>query len=287
MRIDENEILVESEVDYTFKVLGPLFVRVNGRACTPSASKVRQVLALSLFRVNQIVSLDAMIEELWGDRPPRTAATIVQTYIYQLRKILARCAGVAAANATIHTAPPGYVLSVPVERVDCHQFEIAVRRGQTLLEQGQARQAETQLSQALGMWNGAVLVNTEHGSLLSGDVAQLEEKRMLALELRLRANMQLGRHREILAELKSLVAAHPFNEWLHGQLMVALYRSGRRGEALAAYQTARKLLDDELGLEPSADLRRIHQELLNTDVECLSGMHGRLTLEPVRLPAAG
>ena len=276
MKLDENAIVSDSEMDYTFQVLGPLLLRVNGRVCTPSASKVRQVLALSLFRVNQIVSLDAMIEELWGDRPPRTAATIVQTYIYQLRKIFARHAGVTAANAAIHTAPPGYVLSVPAERVDCRQFETAVRRGQALLEQGQARQAETQLSQALGMWNGAVLVNTDHGSLLQGDVAHLEEKRMLAVELRLRANMLLGRHREILAELKSLVAAHPFNEWLHGQLMIALYRSGRRGEALAAYQTARKLLDDELGLDPSADLRRIHQELLNTDV----GLSGELTLEP-------
>lgn len=285
--VSDDGIRGEQEVEYTFQVLGPLLLRVNGKNCTPSASKVRQVLALMLFRANQVVSLDALIEELWGGRPPRTAATIVQTYIYQLRKIVARYSDVATANATIRTAPPGYVLCVPTDRLDCRQFEDAVRRAQESLDQGQARLAVCQLSQALDMWNGAVLVNAEHGPLLQREVAHLEERRMLALELRLRANMQLGRHREIVAELKSLVAAHPFNEWLHGQLMIALHRSGRRREALAAYQALRKLLDDELGLEPSADLRRIQQELLTADVADIAGGHGRLTLEPVPMPAAG
>ena len=282
--VEVDAIPGECDVAYDFRVLGPLILRINEKTCTPSAAKVRQVLALCLFRANQVVSLDALIEELWGDRPPRTAATIVQTYIYQLRKIFSRHSDVATASAAIRTAPPGYVLCVPTDRLDARQFEAAVGRGQALLEQGQARLAEAALSQALAMWNGAVLVNTEHGPLLEREVAHLEERRILALELRLRANMQLGRHREIVAELKSLVAAHPFNEWLHGQLMIALYRSGRRGEALAAYQSARKLLDDELGLEPSADLRRIHQELLTADV---AGLADRLTPEPVPMPAAG
>jgi SARP family transcriptional regulator, regulator of embCAB operon len=250
---------VRQEMECAFSVLGPMAVRINGRVCTPTASKVRQVLALLLLRANQVVGLDAAMEELWGDQPPRTAVTIIQTYVYQLRKLLAE----HSRTQVIHTVAPGYVLDVPADSVDFWRFTRQVDQARQDLDRGAARPAASRLTAALELWTGPVLDNVEHGPLLTGYVARLEEQRMLARELRLRANMNLGRHRELIPELKSLVAAHPFHEWLHAQLMIALHRSGRRGEALTAYQDVRRLLSAELGVEPSATLKRIQQSVLS------------------------
>lgn len=249
----------------TCEVLGPLVVKLNNKECTPRAAKVRQVLALALFRANQTVSLDAIIEELWADRPPRTAVTTVQTYVYQIRKLIAQHSGTRVANQTLRTVTPGYVLSIADEGLDFRRFERAFEQAQVHLANRQTQEAAALLSQALSMWNAPVLADTEHGQHLRAHVANLEEKRMLALEMRLHADMLLGRHRQLVGELKSLVISHPFNEWLHAQLMIALHRSGRRGEALSAYQYARRLLNDELGLEPSADLQLTHQKVLRAD----------------------
>jgi DNA-binding SARP family transcriptional activator len=249
-----------------YKVLGPFFVKINNKDCTPSAAKVRQVLALTLLRANQIVSLDAIIEELWGDCPPRSAVATTQTYIYQIRKLLARHSDVRMANQTIRTAPPGYILSVGPDQLDSWEFDRVVQRARVLLDGDQPEPAAALLGQALSMWNGPVLVDVARGPLLQRYAARLEEKRMLALELRLRADMRLGRHRELIAELKSLVLTHPYHEWFHAQLMISLHRSGRRGEALTAFRQARQLLNDQLGIEPSVDLQRIHQNILRADV---------------------
>jgi DNA-binding SARP family transcriptional activator len=252
-------------VSCSFKLLGPLQVRINDQLATPSASKVRQVLALTLLRANETVSIHTLIEELWDDRPPRTAVTIVQTYIYQIRKLVAQYAGARMASQMFRTVSPGYLVSVPAAWLDFCQFERAIDRAQVLLDDGQTKEATMLLTQALALWHGPVLTDMEHGQHLRAHAAHLEERRMLALELRLRADMQLGRHRQLVAELKSLVTAHPYHEWLHAQLMIALHRSGRRGEALSAYRNARQVLNDELGLEPSADLERILQQVLRTD----------------------
>lgn len=247
--------------DCAFTVLGPMVVKIDGTVRTPSAAKIRQVLGLLLLQANQVVGLDSAIEELWGDRPPRTAITIVQTYIYQLRKLLNRYGN----GQVIRTVAPGYVLSVPADDVDYWRFAGQVDRGREALERGETRQAAALLAAALDMWTGPVLDNIEHGPVLTGYAARLEEQRMYALELRLRANMNLGRHRELIPELKSLVAAHPYHEWLHAQLMLALHRSGRRGEALSAYQDVRRLLNVELGLEPSTALQKVQQLVLTAD----------------------
>jgi len=246
----------------TYRVLGSLQVRINGRECTPRASKVRQVLALCLLRANQIVSLDSMIAELWDDRPPRTAVTTAQTYIYQLRKLIATHGGERLASETIRTAPPGYIIHVTNSQLDCVQFERMAEHGRALLVAGETSRAAVLLRQALRLWSGPALTGVEHGRLLQSDVAHLEEMRMLALELRLRAEMRLGYHRELIPELKSLVQTHPYHEWLHAQLMIALQRSGRRGDALSAYREVRRLLSTELGVEPSADLQRVHEKVL-------------------------
>jgi SARP family transcriptional regulator, regulator of embCAB operon len=244
-----------------FNVLGPMVVRSGGDVRTPSASKIRQVLALMLLRANQVVSLDSAIEELWGQRPPRTAVTVVQTYVYQLRKQLRG----PQSRHWIRTVSPGYVLDVPAHDVDAWRFGMLVDRGRQALDAGRPADAVGLLTIALGMWHGSVLENVEHGPVLMRYAAGLEDQRMLAIELRLRANLGLGRHREVIPELRTLVAAHPYHEWLYAQLITALHRAGRRGEALAVYQNLRRVLNDELGLEPSEDVRQIHQSVLTAE----------------------
>ena len=246
----------------TYRVLGSLQVHINGRECTPQASKVRQVLALYLLRANKIVSVDSIIAELWGDRPPRTAVTTAQTYIYQLRKLIAAHGGESLASETIRTTSHGYIINVKNGQLDCMEFERMVEQGRGLLMEGETSRAAVLLRQALRVWNGPALTGMEHGRLLQSDVAHLEEMRMLALELRLGAEMRLGQHRELIPELKSLVRTYPYHEWLHAQLMIALQRSGRRGDALSAYREVRRLLSTELGVEPSADLQRVHEKVL-------------------------
>jgi SARP family transcriptional regulator, regulator of embCAB operon len=246
----------------TYRVLGSLQVRINGRECTPQASKVRQVLALFLLRSNQIITVDSIIAELWGDCPPRTAVTTAQTYIYQLRKLIAKYGDERLAGETLRTTPPGYTIIVTNEQLDCVQFECIVEQARALLVAGETSRAAVLLRQALRMWNGPALTGVEHGRWLQSHVAHLEEMRMLALELRVRAEMRLGYHRELIPELKSMVQNHPYHEWLHAQLMIALQRSGRRGDALSAYHEVRRLLSSELGVEPSADLQRVHQKVL-------------------------
>lgn len=250
----------------TFRVLGPQQVRINGVDCTPRAAKVRQVLALTLLNANQVVTIETMIEELWGDRPPRSAVTTTQTYIYQIRKMVSEHAGLQVAANTVRTMPRGYLLQVEDDQLDWRRFERMVQRAESLFVQGQHQSASQLLSEALALWNGSALADIRCGSLLQGYVARLEEKRIAALERRLKADMCLGRHRELIPELRSLVNQHPYNEWLHGQLVFALYRSGRRGEALGHFHNARRLLNEELGLDPSPDLEEIHRLVLNAEV---------------------
>ncbi len=245
------------------KILGQLTVEINNSVCTPTAPKVRQVLALLMLRGNTVLSLDSMIGELWGDNPPCSAVTTAQTYVYQLRKLFARYGGEDFAADTIQTVPAGYLCACDPKDLDYWRFEQAVARARTMLGNGSAAAASTLLSSALGIWSGPALLGVDRGTLLEPYAAQLEEERICALELRLRSDMELGRHRELIAELKSLVMNHPYNEWMHAQLMTALHRSGRRGEALAAYQRARRVLRDDLGLEPSEVLQEVHQTALH------------------------
>lgn len=259
---------IERSLDCQFSVLGPMVVRTDGEVRTPSASKIRQVLALLLLRANQVVSLDTAIEELWAQRPPRTAVTVVQTYVYQLRKLLAEPSG----RQLIRTVAPGYVLDVPAEAVDCWRFNTFVQRGRQELEADQPAEAAAVLTAALDMWQGSVLENVEHGPVLMRFAAGLEDQRLLATELRLRANLSLGQHREVIPELRMLVSAHPYHEWLYAQLIIALHRAGRRGEALAVYQNLRRVLNTELGLEPSDDVKRIQRSVLNSEPLPVAGL---------------
>ncbi|MET8142448.1 AfsR/SARP family transcriptional regulator [Sphaerisporangium sp. NPDC005288] len=252
-----------------FNLLGPLEVVSGGRMCTPTSSKQRQVLALLLMRANQVVSLDAIIEELWGDHPPHSAVTTAQTYIYQLRKSFSRELGEATSNRMLATSPPGYIFRIEFEATDYLTFETLVGQARALRNDGRTAGAALKTADALALWRGAPLSNVNYGRLLHGYAIHLEERRIAALQLRIEAEMELGHHHELIAELRALVTAHPFNEWFHAQLVVALNRCGRRSEALHAYQNARGLLSEELGLDPSPELQHAHEDVLRTGARAL------------------
>jgi DNA-binding SARP family transcriptional activator len=263
-----------------FKVLGPLEAINRGVAQTPSAPKIRQLLALLVLRVNQIVSLDTVMEELWGTEPPRSAVTTAQTYIYQLRKIFVRELGPSGGDL-IETSAPGYLLRVDESKVDYRDFDRLIEQARLMAADGQDERAARHFQAALRLWTGPTLSNVTCGHVLQGYVTHLEEKRITALEMRVQAEMDLGNHRELIPELRTLVMAHPFNEWFHIQLITALGRSGRRGDALTAYQNARQILGEELGLDPSAQLEMVHQEVLRVGT-AVTSINSRQVLAPAR-----
>lgn len=246
-----------------FQVLGPLEVFDEDRVCTPTPPKVNRVLALLLFRANQVVSIDSLIEELWGEHPPQSAIGTAQTYIYQLRRFLDPRDDRAPEQEWLITKAPGYLTRVSGHQLDVTAFEALSRQGRQLLERGHPEQASHLLRRALDLWKGPILANIRRGGLLEAHAIHLEEERMRTLELRIQADAELGRHRELIGEMRSLVAIHPLNEWFHGQLIVALSHSGRRGEALQAYQDLRLVLSNQLGLDPQPELQRLHQEVLS------------------------
>ncbi|QNP67861.1 AfsR/SARP family transcriptional regulator [Streptomyces genisteinicus] len=250
-------------------VLGGLVVRENGVSITPTAPKPRQVLAMLAFRADQIVSVSALTEELWGSRPPRSARATLQTYVLQLRELIGTAlaqdpadAPARSAKDVLVTMPGGYLLNTSGGRSDVREFELLAGTGYRAMDAGDFPAAARQLRDALSLWSGAALADVQTGALLSMEVRRLEETRLCALDQRIDADLRLGRHRELLGELSVLVSRYPTHETLHGQFMLALHRSGRRTEALETYQRLRRALVRELGLEPSAALRRLQRSVL-------------------------
>lgn len=246
-----------------FQVLGPFQVLHNNRDCTPSASKSRQVLAMLLLRANQVVPTDALIEELWGEHPPRSAVNTAQTYIYQLRRMLQRLSAGTDDGVTIVTSAPGYQLRVRQDQWDLDTFIRLAAQGRMLFADGQIEAAAGRLHQALSLWRGQPLANVASSPVLDAHAETLREQRMETLRLRIQADGMLGRQHELVAELRTLIRQHPLDEWLHGQLMLSLHNLGRRSDALQAYQRLRVVLRDQLGLDPAPDLCRIHEHILS------------------------
>ncbi|KOG19154.1 hypothetical protein ADK35_20515 [Streptomyces viridochromogenes] len=244
-----------------FRVLGPLEVVHHGASCTPTAPKVRSVLALLVLRANHVVDTGSIIEELWGENPPRSAVTTAQTYIYHLRRLFLRDVG-KRADELFLTRPPGYTLRLAPGQLDLEEFEELTRRGRRLLSEKRLAEAVLVLRRALDLWRGPALANVSPGPLLESSIAHLEEQRIQVTQLRIEADMQLGHHHDLIAELRSLVARYPLNEWFHGKLILALSRAGRRGESLQAYQALRHILDRELGLAPSPELQSLQRDVL-------------------------
>ena len=208
----------------------------------------------------RVVSVDRLVEALWPGDPPETAAHAVQVYVSQLRKAL---------GPVIATRAPGYELEVAPERVDVHRFARLAQDGRAALEGGDAAAAEGALRDALALWHGPALADFLYEPFAQTEIARLEELRTITLEERIEADLALGRHAELVPELEALVAAQPLRERPRAQLMLALYRSGRQADALAAYRTARETLVEELGIDPGPELRELEAAILRQDESLL------------------
>ncbi|SBW22604.1 tylosin biosynthesis-specific regulatory protein tylS [Candidatus Protofrankia californiensis] len=251
-----------------FGVLGPLILGTEGQSFLPSAPKPKQLLALLVLNANRVMSAASCIEELWSSDPPASAMSTLQTYVLHIRKALARVPGVdslAAARSVLTTHDYGYALQVGPEDVDAFRFGMLVREGQRAQESAQHQRAAELLAQALAVWRGDVLVDVQLGPMLQMHARALEEARLGAWERRVESDLRLGRHHLLLGELVGRAAAHPVNENIHAQLMVALYRSGRPADALGVYLRLRTMLRRELGLDPSMRLQQLYHAVLRAD----------------------
>lgn len=247
------------------KVLGSLTMTAGGKSLTPSAAKPRQILALLALRAGEVVPVSTLIDEVWGEDPPRSVTTTLQTYILQLRRKIAAHTSPEEAKAILSTRFSGYQLDSNRIQVDADVFTRQAEMGARCAEIGDHASASRILTEALDMWRGQVLVDVVHGPSLSVEATRLEQSRLAALEARVQADLDLGRHQMLLGELSMLVARYPMHESFCAKLMLALYRSGQQWRALSAYQDLRTVLNDDLGVDPSRQLVRLHQAILATD----------------------
>jgi DNA-binding SARP family transcriptional activator/tetratricopeptide (TPR) repeat protein len=242
---------------YEFRILGPLEVVRDGSPLEFGPRRVRALLALLIVHANAVVSVDRIIDELWVTDPPEHAVHAVQVYVSVLRKVIDLAGLSSDAGSLIETRRPGYVLRASADDCDAFRFEALVDLGRSALATGDARVAQARLAEALGLWRGPALADLVQFPFAVGVAARLEELRIGAFEDRIEADLELGEGgAAVVAELESLVRAFPLRERLLSELMTGLYRAGRQVEALRAYQRFRRTLRDELGLEPSPELRR-------------------------------
>jgi YVTN family beta-propeller protein len=251
-----------------YRILGPLDVRDDGHAFELGGEKQRAVLAILLLHANEAVSVDRLIEGIWGEQLPRSAQKTLQGYIYRLRKLLENGSGEAGTTANggrLMTSAHGYLLRVAGGELDLDRFKALVEQGRQALAVGDPASAATLLREALGLWRGPALADLEYEAFAQPAIAQLEELRLAALEDRIEADLALGLDRDLVGELSALLEQHPLRERLRGQVMVALYRCGRQAEAIELYQQYRRALSHELGLDPSPLLRELEASILCRD----------------------
>jgi DNA-binding SARP family transcriptional activator len=243
-----------------FGLLGPLVVRAGGVPVVVSASKQRVLLAALLLRANQVVAAAELAEAVWEGSPPETARVTLQNYVKRLRQVLG-----PAGYERIVTRPAGYLIEVGPGELDVARFAELRAGGLAAARDGAWDSAAAQLGAALGLWRGKPLADVPSQVLAVAEVPRLAEMRLETAEARIDAELHLGRHHEVIAELQALTAAEPLRERLHELLMLALYRSGQQAGALAAYLKARRQLIDKLGTEPGPGLRELNQKILQSD----------------------
>jgi DNA-binding SARP family transcriptional activator len=254
-----------------FRILGPLEIVEHRRVLTLGGGRQRCLVAMLMLHANEVVSSDRLMDALWPETPPATVAKSIHVYVSRLRKEL--------GDGRLLTRPPGYLLRVDPAELDLARFERLL---------GEARTADpdvaaSKLHEALALWRGPPLDDLSYEPFAQPEIARLEELRLVALEQRIAADLARGRHAELIGELEALIFEQPLRERLRGQLMLALYRSGRQADALAAYRAARRALSDELGLEPSSELREREQAILHQDPAL--DLPGRTPAHPVAGPA--
>ena len=244
-----------------FRILGPMEVLDGLRRVDLPAGRARALLALFILRAGEAVAVDRIIDDLWGEHPPPTVHTIVQGFVSRLRKILEPGRDPREQPTILQTAGQGYRLAIDPEAVDAHRFT-------RLLEEARDVDHEARsslLRGALALWRGPALADFTYEPFAQQPIAALEELRVVAIEERIDTDLALGLHGQVVPELERLLTAHPFRERIRGQLMLALYRSGRQRDALAAYRDAREALVEELGIEPNPALRRLERAILKQD----------------------
>ncbi len=240
-----------------FRVLGPLQVS-SERGELPVGGRQRAVLALLLIEGDAGLSADRLIDELWGERPPRSAANMIQGSVSRLRKLV-------DGNASVVSRPFGYALAVPAEQVDARRFEALVREGERLLREGSVAAAAEMFRAGLSLWRGRAFEDVPRTPAVAAETDRLDELRLVATELRIDAELATGRDGTIVPELEALVGTNPFRERLRANLMLALYRAGRQTEALEVYRDGRRRFVDELGLEPGPRLQQLERAILAHD----------------------
>ncbi|MGB3444804.1 MAG: BTAD domain-containing putative transcriptional regulator [Actinophytocola sp.] len=242
------------------RLLGPIEFVADGRPLDIGGPRQRTVLAVLGLNVERVTSMDGIITAVWGDDPPETARGQVQVCISGLRKVFAE----AGHPAAIRTVAPGYRLELGREHVDTLRFAELVAAAKADADDGRAAEAVDTLRTALALWRGPAFDGVDSELVQRGATA-LDEQRIVAVEERVRLDLQLGRYRQLVSELRGLVSEHPLRERLHELLMIALYRSGRPAEALAAYRDARTILREEIGVEPGPELCALERAILNRD----------------------
>jgi DNA-binding SARP family transcriptional activator len=251
---DDRLAAAPSGAALDFRILGPLEVLdADERPVALGGQKQRAVLGLLLLERGRVVPTEVLVDRLWGEDPPPTATTSLQNTISRLRKLL--------GPERLITKPPGYAVSLGEDELDLARCDRLVERARELKPEPRG----ALLRDALALWRGRPLADFGYETWAQGEIGRLEEVRSSLLEDRIDADLELGRHSELVGELESLVAEHPLRERLRGQLMLALYRCGRQAEALEAYQDARRVLVEELGIEPSAPLQQLSRSILRQE----------------------
>jgi predicted ATPase/DNA-binding SARP family transcriptional activator len=239
-----------------YRILGPVEVVQEGPPLSVKGKKPRALLGLLVLRRNEPVPTEVLIEELWGDKAPATAANTLQVYVSQLRKIV---------GDRVSREGAAYRLRIDPDELDAERFERLAEEGDAALRRRSSREAADLLAEALGLWRGPALADLRYESFAQGEIGRLEELRLVANENRIEADLGLGRHDQAIGELEALISEHPARERLRSLHMLALYRAGRQADALDAYQAARQTLLDDLGLEPGPELRELEQAILRQD----------------------
>jgi DNA-binding SARP family transcriptional activator/tetratricopeptide (TPR) repeat protein len=240
-----------------FRILGPLEVLDGSRVVSLRGRRKRAVLAILLLHLNRAVSSDRLIEKLWGERPPATAVQTVRVHVSQIRKVL--------GADLLRTLPAGYVLELAPDQLDARRFERLLDEGRAAIAVGDTATAAALLHQGLALWRGPALADFTFEPFSQTEIARLEDLRIAALEARIDADLTLGGKNELVGEIEALVREHPLRERFRAQLMLALYRAGRQSDALDAYRETRRLLVEELGLEPSPELRALESGILRQE----------------------
>ena len=257
-----NELI---SYDIRYRVLGTLELRDGTQWIGLQRTKWRTLLAVLLCDENQVFSADRLIEQLWGDEPPQTASKLLQGYVSHLRRILGDAAGQLLVTHMQGYRAHGYQLIVRPGELDSHRFEQLVDGGRAALDAAEHEVASALIDEALSQWRGEPFADVPMAPAVQAKTARLHNTRLQAQEIRVEAEMRRGRHNAVIGELEALIAEYPFHEGFRAHHMMALYRAGRQAEAFETYHDVRRLLVEELGVEPSPSLQILQQRILTAD----------------------